>query len=111
MNDLRPAEIEEIVGCALNTTRTLRPANRIRRRVCEHLIGRGLLTPVKPGTCWNTGYYPAIVPTLKPGASVRLTDAGKLAVLALDVRDYSEYFPVAADVQQAQTNVAKEIEP
>lgn len=105
MNELRPDEIMELVSCALNTTGTMRPWSRLRLRVCEHLIGRGLLEAVKPETCCNTGGYPAIIPTLKKGATVRLTAAGKLAVRKLAVRDYGEFFPVAADIRQAQQRV------
>lgn len=103
-DDLKPAEIVELITCALNTTGMMRPINRVRLRVCEHLIGRLLLEPVKADTCWNQGHYPVIVPTLKPGASVRLTAAGKLAICSLPCIDFGEWFPVAADIQKAKRN-------
>jgi hypothetical protein len=104
MQDLRLEEITELVSCALNKTGRLAPWNRLRVRVCEHLIGRGLLEPVQAGTVSNEGQYPDVVPVLNQGASVRLTAAGKAAVRALAVRDYGEYFPVASDIEQAQIN-------
>lgn len=105
--ELRTEEIMELVSCALNTTGTMRPWNRLRVRVCEHLIGRGLLEPVKPETCSNTGFYPAVVPSLKKGASVRLTKASKQTIRKLAVQDYGEFFPVADDIRHAQRAVER----
>lgn len=102
--ELKPAEIVELITCALNKTGMMRPFNRVRLRICEHLIGKLLLEAVKPDTVWNQGHYPVIVPTLKPGASVRLTVAGKLAICSLPCIDFGEWFPVAADIQRAKCN-------
>lgn len=105
MTTLPGPEIQELIACALNTSGIARPMQRVRVRVCEHLIGRGLLEPVQPASCWNQGCYPSVVPTLKPGASVRLTEAGRQAILGLEVRDYDAYFPTASDIQRAQMKV------
>lgn len=102
MTDLPDIEVKELITCVLNKTGTVRPYDRIRLRVCEHLVGRGLMESVDADGCFNTGYYPAIVPTLRRSAALRLTDAGRLAVLNLAVRDYGDYFPVASDILAAQ---------
>lgn len=100
--DLKRDEVLELVTCALNQTGKLRPVNRIRRRICEHLIGKGLIEPVNPNNVWNDSHYPAIIPSLKPGAAVRLTAAGKLAICSLPCIDYNEWFPLASDVLRAK---------
>jgi len=100
--ELKPAEILELITCALNATGKMRPWNRVRLRVCEHLIGKKLLEPVNPNNCWNDTNYPVIIPTLKPGAAVRLTDAGRLAICSLPCIDFNEWFPLAKDVQRAK---------
>lgn len=102
MTDLRNEEVTELVTCALNKTGTVRTSWRARLRVFEHLVGKGLLEPVNADSCANAGHYPAVVPTLKFGAALRLSDAGRLAVLNLPVRAYGDYFPVASDVEAAQ---------
>lgn len=97
-------EIIELVTCALNKTGRLRPFNRIRLRVCEHLIGKGLMEPVKPGDAANIASYPVIIPSLRPGASVKLTQAGRDAVCELPPDDYGFWFPTIADVLKAKAN-------
>jgi hypothetical protein len=91
----------------LNKTGTVQPYDRIRLRVCEHLVGRGLMEPVKAEDCVNAGHYPVIIPTVNRSASLRLTEAGRRAVLNLAVQDYGAYFPVAADILAAQAIVRK----
>jgi hypothetical protein len=102
MTDLPHEEVTELITCALNKTGKVYPQNRVRMRVCEHLIGRGLMEPVKAEDCVNAGHYPVIVPTINRSAALRLTDAGRRAVLNLAVRDYDAYFPVASDIEAAQ---------
>lgn len=110
MTDLSQNEINELLTCALNRRQVIRPASYQRRPIVAELIGKALMEAVDPADVANLGHYPTIKPTLRKGAFVRLTEAGRGAILALNPADFAHnrFWPLPGDVQAAQERVRDE---
>jgi len=99
---LTKEERDELLGCALNKTRTVRIVGLSRYRTLYGLVKQGFLIPLKEKN--NPAFDPALLTGLNDDTTLILTDKAKAWILALNPADFetNTWFPRPQDVIDAQ---------